>query len=248
MLCGLLVFISPCVLPMLPVYVSYFVAGEETNWKKTLLNASAFSIGVMLFWTVFLTILSIIGYQAKLFLNEYEWQVNFAAGVIIILLGLQFIGVIKIPFLEKQNEVSVTLKTFTGFISAFVMGVIFAISMGPCVIAFGSFVMVSAVVDANRWYTGAIIGLAFSGTMGVLFIVGALGINKLKKIFTFIKSHYKVINIISGSILILLGLVMALGLMHYVTGWFTSIQTWFKGLFKKETAEEALAIISSLLN
>ena len=219
-LCGLFVFISPCVLPMLPVYVTYFTAGEA-NKRKTFFNACGFAIGVMAFWIVICTLLAVAGVHFKSYIEDNK-IVNIVLGIIVMVLGVHFMGFIKIPFLNTQHSISTKVDKM-GFISALIMGLIFALMMGPCAISFGSFALIQSAIDSNYWYNGTLIGIAFSGTMGILFIAGAMGINQLKGTFNFIKRNYKVINIVSGSILVLLGFIIAMGWMKYISAFFVNL-------------------------
>ena len=92
---GMITFVSPCLLPMLPVYLSYFAGGEQ-NKKKTILNALGFVLGFTLVFVIMGAFAGTLG----AFLRHYKTMVNGIAGLVVILFGLQFLGVFK--FLSRN--------------------------------------------------------------------------------------------------------------------------------------------------
>ena len=97
---GIITFISPCILPMLPLYISYFANGED-NKKKTLANALGFVLG---FTIVFVILGAFAGGIGRL-LQKYETIVNIVTGAIVFVLGLNFTGLVRIGFLNGSNAV-----------------------------------------------------------------------------------------------------------------------------------------------
>ena len=208
---GIITFISPCLLPMLPVYISYFAGGTERNTKKTLKNAFGFVLG---FTTVFVIMGALAGTVGS-FLSRYQVAVNIITGLIVIFFGLNFLGVFKLSIFKG---ISSNAKTDNlGFFSSFVFGVVFSVGWTPCVGAFlGSALMMAS--QQGKVLQGILMLLTYSLGLGIPFIASAVLIDKLKTTFDFIKKNYKVINIICGCILILVGVLMMSGLLTKFVG------------------------------
>lgn len=204
---GIITFISPCLLPMLPIYLSYFAGGGERSTKKTLLGASGFVLG----FTVVFTALGALAGTLGGFLKQHETVVNIILGAIVIVFGLNYIGVFKLKIFSGNKG---TIKnTQMGFFSAFLFGMIFSIGWTPCVGAFlgSALAMASSEGDTLK---GIFMLLLYSFGLGVPFLLSAVLIDKLKGAFTFIKKNYRVINIVSGVFLVIIGILMMTGLMN----------------------------------
>lgn len=259
---GLASFISPCMLPMIPLYLSYFAgedeideqepqtspivdktespaettlqtATEETetsgNEKKsegtktpvvserTDANKKAsnkkhlvavrslfFVIGFTLMFVVFGGLVGLIGG----YINKHKTIINIVAGAIVIIFGLSYIGLFGLPFfkgLKKSYKVD-------GAWSAFLFGIVFAVGVGPCTGAF----LGSALALASTSGTaakGLLLLLFYSMGIGIPFIITAVLTDKTKKLFGFIKRHFKAVKIVSGSLLVVMGILMAVGIM-----------------------------------
>ncbi len=200
---GFISFISPCMLPMLPIYISYFAGGEDKK-SRTLLRAICFVIG----FTVVFTSLGLFAGSLGVFLARYRVVVNVVCGVIVILLGLSYLDVIKISFFRGMGGT----RQITGPVSAFVFGVVYSVSLTPCVGAFlGSALMLAS--SEGGALTGTLLLLAYSMGLGIPFVVSAVLIDKFRGAIGFVKRHYRVINIICGVFLIAVGVLMACGLL-----------------------------------
>ncbi len=205
---GIITFISPCILPLLPVYVSYFAGQGSNNRKKTaFINAIGFVLG---FTFIFILLGAFAGTVGSI-LKEYSTAVNIVSGGIVIFFGLQFIGIIKIKFLNQSKKLNInTIKA--GFFSSAIFGIIFSIGWTPCAGAFlGSALMLAASSKSSM--QGILMLLSFSLGLGVPFIISAILIEKLKSAFDFIKRNTRVISVISGGLLVLVGLSMMMGFM-----------------------------------
>lgn len=208
---GIITFISPCLLPMLPVYISYFAGGTERNTKKTLKNAFGFVLG---FTTVFVIMGALAGTVGS-FLSRYQVAVNIITGLIVIFFGLNFLGIFKLDIFKGMSGNAKTDNL--GFFSSFVFGVVFSVGWTPCVGAFlGSALMMAS--QQGKVLQGILMLLTYSLGLGIPFIASAVLIDKLKTTFDFIKKNYKVINIICGCILILVGVLMMSGLLTKFVG------------------------------
>ena len=203
---GVVTFISPCLLPMLPIYISYFAGGGERSVKKTLSGALGFVTG---FTIVFVALGALAGTLGGL-LKEYQTAVNIVSGLIVIFFGLNFLGVFKLNLFKGSNH-KVNTKNM-GFFSAMLFGIIFSVSWTPCVGAFlGSALMLAS--QQGHVGEGVVMLLIYSLGLGIPFVLSAVLIDYLKSAFNWIKKHYKVINIVCGVLLILVGVLMATGLI-----------------------------------
>lgn len=208
---GVITFISPCLLPMLPVYVSYFT-GPVTGIKKgrALVNSFGFVIG---FTAIFVTLGAFAGTVGK-FLNEYRTAFNIFSGILLILFGLNYMEIIKVPFINTSKRIKMKAVK-TGFFSSVVFGMVFSVGWTPCIGAFlGSALMLAA--QGGESIRGVLMLLCFSLGLGIPFIISALLIERLKSSFDFIKKHYRIINIISGCVLIIIGILMMTGTVGYL--------------------------------
>ena len=189
---------------MLPIYISYFAGGGERSTGKTLKGALGFVTG----FTIVFVILGALAGTVGSFLREYQTAVNIVSGLIVIVFGLNFLGVFNLNLFKGGHRAVNTDNT--GFFSALLFGVVFSIGWTPCVGAFlGSALMLAS--QQGSVLVGTLMLLAYSLGLGVPFILSAVLIDKLKSAFDWIKRNYKVINIVSGSLLILIGILMAAG-------------------------------------
>lgn len=201
---GIITFISPCLLPMLPIYVSYFAGGGERSTGKTVRNAIGFVAG----FTIVFVILGALAGTVGSFLHEHQTAVNIVSGVIVIFFGLNFLGVFKLSIF-KGNSRSVDTSNM-GFFSAMLFGFIFAWGWTPCVGAFlGSALMLAS--QQGHVLEGMGMLLVYSLGLGIPFMISAVLIDYLKSAFDWIKRHYNIINIVCGAFLILVGVLMATG-------------------------------------
>ena len=201
---GIITFISPCLLPMLPIYISYFAGGDTKNTKKTLTGALGFVLG---FTFIFVSLGALAGTLGG-FLKQHQTMVNLISGLIVIIFGLNYLGVLKINIFNG-NRRNFNTDNFN-FFTCLLFGIIFSIGWTPCVGAFlGSALMLAS--QQGQVLTGMLMLLAYSLGLGIPFILSAILIQKLKSTFDFIKRNYKIINTVSGIFLIIVGIMMATG-------------------------------------
>jgi len=208
---GIITFISPCLLPMLPIYLSYFAGGGERSTGKTLKGALGFVTG---FTVIFVMLGALAGTVGSL-LREYQTAVNIVSGAVVIFFGLNFLGIFKLNLFRGGHK-SVHTDNM-GFFAAMLFGMIFSIGWTPCVGAFlGSALMLAS--QQGHVLEGMLMLLAYSLGLGIPFVLSALLIDYLKSAFNWIKKNYKVINIVSGSLLVLIGILMATGMLGRLLG------------------------------
>ena len=201
---GIITFISPCLLPMLPIYISYFAGGGQRSTAKTLKCAIGFVVG---FTLIFVAMGALAGTVGS-FLRQHQVAVNIVSGAIVIIFGLNFLGLFKLNIFRGSQR-SVNTENM-GFFSAVLFGLIFSLGWTPCVGAFlGSALMLAS--QQGHVLSGMLMLLAYSLGLGIPFILSAVLIDKLKTAFDWVKRNYKIINIISGCLLVLIGVLMATG-------------------------------------
>ena len=208
---GIFTFISPCLLPMLPIYISYFAGGGQRRAKRTLINALGFVIG---FTIVFVAMGALAGTIGR-FLQEYRIVVNIVSGLLVILFGLSFLGLFELKIFKGIKKTVDPEKM--GFFPALLFGMVFSIGWTPCVGAFLGTALMLAAQQAHV-LQGMLMLFLYSLGLAIPFVLSALLIDYLKNAFNWIKKHYKVINIVSGSLLILIGILMATGTFDRVIG------------------------------
>lgn len=208
---GIISFISPCMLPMLPIYISYF-AGNADKKQHVVSRAIAFVLG----FTVVFTSLGLFAGTLSGFLIRCQQIVQVVCGIIVIIFGLSYLDVLHLPFFKgMQNTAKIS-----GLFSAFVFGMIYSVSLTPCVGAFlGSALMLAGT--SGGAVKGALLLLTYSLGLGIPFLISAVLIDRLNAVFTFIKQHYKIVNLVSGLFLIVTGIFMMFGIMNRILAFFS---------------------------
>ena len=199
---GIASFISPCILPMLPIYISYFVGKDNKKTSKAVIN----SIGFVLGFTLVFLLLSIFASSLGRLVSGSIKYIKIVFGIIIILLGLNYMEILKLNFLNKTKRVKADTKDLN-FLKALIFGVLFSISWTPCIGAFLSSALL-LIAKEQEVLKGIILMLIYSVGLGIPFVISAIFIEKLKTLFDFIKKNYGIIKKVSGLILIVMGIYM----------------------------------------
>ena len=203
---GIVTFLSPCLLPMLPIYVSYFAGGGQRSTGKTLCCALGFVVG---FTAVFTAMGALAGSIGSLLLR-YQRIVNLVSGIIVIVFGLNYLGLFRWNLFHGGSRV-LAAQDMT-FFSAALFGIIFSLGWTPCVGAFlGS--ALALATQQGHVLEGTLMLLAYSLGLGIPFLLSAVLIDALKGAFDWVKRHYQIINLLSGGFLILIGILMASGML-----------------------------------
>ncbi len=207
-LAGILSFVSPCILPLIPVYIS-FVTGHSLDdlksgrmqYRFVLTRSLAFIIGFSL---VFVT-MGVASSALGTFLLSNKVMFARVSGVIVIFFGLYLSGVIKFGFLSRTKRANLKVDSH-GVLSSFVFGVIFGFGWSPCVGPMLSSILIIAA-DSASMQKGAILLLLYSLGIGVPFLLSAFFINYFLK-FTSVIKRLDLIQKASGVLLILAGIYL----------------------------------------
>lgn len=210
---GIITFISPCILPMIPIYVSYFAGGDidNKNYKnRALISSIAFVAG----FTFVFTLLGVAAGTVGVIFNTYMREINIVSGCIMVIFGLNYLGIINVGLLHRSFKINKpTGHKKSSIMSTALFGMIFGLGWTPCVGPFlGSALMIAS--NSTNVFMGASMLMIYSIGLGIPFILSALLIDSLKTTFEFIKRNYKIINRISGGLLIIIGVMMMTGYLN----------------------------------
>jgi cytochrome c-type biogenesis protein len=237
---GVLSFVSPCVLPLIPGYISFIsgatleqmrgrpaavtidaggaavattaVAGTS---RRVLLTSLAFVVGFSLVFVAFGATASAVGHL----LGSNKTKIAYVAGALLIVLGLHMMGLFRIGFLDYEKRAR-TSKRPAGLLGAGVVGVAFAFGWTPCIgpILGGILTIAGAQESVSQ---GVALLAAYSLGLGVPFLLTAAAINRFFAAFARIRKHYRAIEIVSGLLLIGVGLLMLFYRLTVITNFLT---------------------------
>ena len=214
---GLLSFLSPCVLPLVPGYLAYVsgVAGVSSTAgadpkRAARRERSRMFLGALLFilgFTVVFLLVNVLVGSLGVWLWEWQDTITRVMGVIVILMGLVFMGL----FSRMQTTTRINLKPRVGLIGAPLLGIVFAIGWAPCM---GPTLGVVMTLSAQAGSVGraVILAIAYCLGLGIPFLLATFGFGWMTQTMTFFKRHIRAVNVIGGALLILIGLLMVTGL------------------------------------
>jgi cytochrome c-type biogenesis protein len=212
LLAGLVAFASPCVLPLVPGYLAYiggFAGSAEKNIRgarqrgRLLTGVALFVLG---FSVVFIA-LNVVAAAAGALLIPWLGLITRIAGGLLILMGLVFIG----QFTFLQRDFKPQWRTTTGLAGAPLLGIVFGLGWAPCIGPTLAAVLSFSMGSGNAW-RGVLLGVVYCVGLGIPFLLVALGLNWVTGSVAWLKRHIRVINIVGGSFLILIGLLMVSGI------------------------------------
>ena len=222
---GILSFISPCVLPLVPVYIG--IMSRNTIYKServkfsdrvyTLLNSLLFVLG---FSIVFIALGSTATFFGQL-LKNYLGVIGRLGGIILIIFGLHYVGLFKIPFLNMEKRLHMPQSLKTGYFWSFIFGVIFSFGWVPCV----GMILSAILLLASKMETlaqGILLMVVYSAGLGIPFILASIFIVFFSNLLKRVNRHLNIISIISGVFLIILGIIFVLDYMTKIMGYLTS--------------------------
>ncbi len=218
LLAGVITFISPCVLPLVPGYLGY-VSGSAAPKSKVLAGSALFVLG---FTVVFVSLGVLAGTAGLLFLARNPW-IQAVLGGLVVLFGLAMLG----QFRFLQNTVKLGISPRVGLAGAPLLGVVFALGWSPCIGPTLSAVLVLAS-DSGDPVLGGILATFYSLGIGIPFMLIAAGFSWATKSVGFVKRHIRSFNIFGGSVLILIGLLMVTGLWGRFMLWIQEVSGGFQ--------------------
>ena len=217
LLAGILSFLSPCVLPIVPPYLAYMtgvgVNGLKTGERSAVPAALMFVLGLS---TVFL----VMGFAASAFGRMFlEYQIWLAriGGVMVIIMGLHFLHVFRIPILDREARLE-TGDQGGSALGAYVLGLAFAFGWTPCIGPLLGTILSLAATDADATRGTALLAVYALG-LGIPFLLSAIFINRAIGLMNRIKPHMKTIERVMGVLLIAVGLMLVSGRMADLSYW-----------------------------
>ncbi|MCK2026424.1 cytochrome c biogenesis protein CcdA [Microbacterium sp. SSW1-47] len=225
MLAGLVSFVSPCVLPLVPGYLGFLggaVAprGSDDGTTQTA-TRSRLVLGVLLFilgFTVVFILFTVLGGTAGAFLLRWGDLITRILGVVIIAMGLVFLGL----FGFAQREFRFHVDSKAGIIGAPLLGVALGIGWAPCMGPTLAAILALSF-NAGDPVRAGFLGLAYSLGLGIPFLLVALGFGWATRAIGFLRRHVRIVNIVGGVMLILLGVLMVTGLWTDIMSRLTAV-------------------------
>jgi cytochrome c-type biogenesis protein len=219
LLAGLVSFLSPCILPLVPGYLGFIggaagaPAGSAALGRGSATQRSSrrrMLLGVLLFilgFTIVFVAYTVVGGAASVFFLQWGELITRILGVVVIAMGLVFLGF----FGFAQRQFTMQVNSTTGLIGAPLLGITLAIGWAPCTgPTLGAIISVGWTLG-DPWRAG-LLGVAYSLGLGIPFLLVALGFGWATSATAFMRRHIRAVNIIGGALLILLGLLMVAGL------------------------------------
>lgn len=197
---GIASFISPCLLPMIPIYIAYFMGKEKEKSSKMLINAFGFILG----FTIIFVLLAIFASQLGKVVSSNMKYIKFIFGIVIIVLGLDYMDLLKIKFMSKMKTVQADTENLN-FIKSVVFGILFSVSWTPCIGTFLSSALL-LVASGQDLVKGVLLMIAYSIGIGIPFVLSVILMDKIKGVFDYIKKNFEKIKKISGVILVCMGI------------------------------------------
>lgn len=200
---GMASFLSPCIVPMLPVYAIYF-ASTESNRAATAARAVFFVLG----YAAVFVILGVAAGVLGSFVSQHRVAIRIFCGTAMCVLGVLGMGFFRIPAIAVNSKMKIT-----GVFSAFVFGMVYSLCIMPCVGAFLGAALMQAAGEGTAAKGGLLLAV-YSMGLGVPFILTAVFVNEMKRVLAFIKANMRAIRFLCAFLLILFGVLYAVGLFE----------------------------------
>ncbi|HXZ38898.1 MAG TPA: cytochrome c biogenesis protein CcdA [Thermodesulfobacteriota bacterium] len=224
---GLLSFLSPCVLPLVPSYLA-FITGlsfeELTQEENKGRRRRTIFLHSLMFGLGFSTLFTALGASATYlgqFLSAHRDTIRVAGGILIILFGLFISGVFSFNFLQREKKLHLQSKPL-GFLGSFLVGLTFAAGWTPCVGPILSSILLFASTQQEIW-SGILLLLAYSLGLGVPFLICSLALNTFLNTFRKTARHMGVITKVGGALLILVGIILLTDSFSYLSELFNQL-------------------------
>ena len=220
---GLISFLSPCILPMIPSYLAFITGisleelSQDQNLKKVrksvITNSLLFILG---FSILFIAMGASATFIGKFLAKNIRW-LEIIGGTFVVILGLHFAGLFKIKFLERERKIHLDKKPL-GALGTVLVGMAFGAGWTPCVgpILGSILTMAAATQDVAK---GIILLISYSVGLGIPFLLTGLLIHKFFEYFKTIRKYFRVITLVGGILLVIIGFLL-------ITGYFTTISSF----------------------
>ena len=218
LLAGILTFLSPCVLPLVPGYLGY-VSGNAGSRRQLVLGAVLFVLG---FTLVFVSLGVLAGTAGLIFLANSFW-IQAVLGVLVIIVGFAMIG----QFSILQRTFKLSLSPRLGIAGAPVLGIVFALGWTPCIGPTLSAVLVLASNSGDP-IRGGVLATIYSLGIGVPFVLIALGVGWAAKSVAFVRKHIRFFNLLGGWMLVVIGVLLATGLWGQLVTWIQGVSAGYE--------------------
>jgi len=221
---GVVSFFAPCVLPLIPAYVGYVagvslkdleIQGYGTYLKKIIISSFFYVLGFSL---VFILLGTAIAGFGGIF-RRYDFLIQRVGGAIILLMGLEFAGILKIPFFAKEKKIELpTWVNNLGYLRSFLIGIVFGVSWSPCVGAILGSILSLAAISAT-FYKGTLLLLFYSLGISFPFILVSLTLASAPKYIKVLTKYSGKISLVAGIILSILGFLLLTNTYKYLDLW-----------------------------
>lgn len=214
---GVVSFVSPCVLPLIPGFLAYLSGtstGQQGTRLKVFLNSVAFVLGFSVIFALLGVLLNTV--LERVSYNVQTW-LSRIGGVIIILFALYILGLIKISFLEREHKFSVKKKFSITYVTSFVFGAAFAVGWTPCVSAILGSVFALAVTKPTL---GFFLLMSYALGIGIPFLLVGLFTTQAVNLINRSATVLKYFNIVVGILLLILGILVFTNKLNVVANWF----------------------------
>jgi cytochrome c-type biogenesis protein len=205
---GILSFVSPCCLPLVPAFLAD-MAGEAalagTQRLRTMAHAVAFVVGFATVFTALWVAVALVG----AFAGQMVFWLQRVGGLILVLLGMQIIGLISIPGLARHDDLRLEGST-RGLARSVLIGLAFGIGFMPCAGAYLGAILTLLLNEDVA--SGAVLLLAYALGLGVPFVLLAAGLGGARRVARWFSAHIRVVNLVGGTLVILMGMALASGL------------------------------------
>lgn len=223
---GLLSFVSPCVLPLIPAYVSYITGvsvedirrGAGAGRLRALLTSGAFVLGLA-------TIFALLGATASAigsFLLSYQPLLMRIGGILIILFALHLLGLFRLPFLERDLRFDFVALRNQRYIGAFLMGFAFGAGWTPCIGYFAGALLALASQTQTVWQ-GTLLLFIYALGLGIPFLLATLAINAALAVLRRVKRYLRGLELASGALLLAMGILLFTGQLTVLSAWFAQV-------------------------
>jgi len=223
---GFISFLSPCILPLIPSYLAFITGvsleemAQQQNLKqvrkKVIVNSLFFILGFSLIFIILGASATFVG---KFLSRNIRWF-EIIGGSVVILLGLHFAGVFKLRFLEREKKIHMNRKPL-GYLGTIVVGLAFGAGWTPCVGPILGAILTMAATTQNV-LKGIVLLVFYSVGLGAPFFLAGLLLHKFFEIFKVIRRYFKLITVVGGLLLIIVGVLI-------ITGYFSSISSYLQG-------------------